>query len=58
MLRLRLGRLPMFAMPGGGGAGRGEEEQLVEDCNVVSIEQCAQCLLPVVTTTGHYLLSG
>ena len=31
---------------------------MVEDPNGVSIEQCAQCLLPVGTTTGHYLLSG
>ena len=39
--------------PEGGG-----EEELVEDPNGVSIEQCAQCLLPVGTTTGHFLLSG
>ena len=31
---------------------------MVEDANGVSIEQCAQCLLPVGTTTGHFLLSG
>ena len=30
----------------------------MEDPNGVSIEQCAQCLLPVGTTTGHFLLSG
>ena len=36
----------------------GEEEELVEDPNGVSIEQCAQCLLAVGTTTGHFLLSG
>ena len=35
----------------------GEEEELVEDPNGVSIEQCAPCLLPVGTTTGHFLLS-
>ena len=28
------------------------------DPNGVSIEQCAQCLLPVGTTTGHILLTG
>ena len=28
------------------------------DSNGVSIEQCAQCLLPVGTTTGHFLLTG
>ena len=37
---------------------RGEEEELVEDPNGVSIEHCAQCLLLVGTTTGHFLLSG
>ena len=31
---------------------------MVEDPNGVCIEQCAQCLLPVGTTTGHFLLSG
>ena len=36
----------------------GEEEELVEDPNGVSIEQCAQCLLPMGITTGHFLLSG
>ena len=36
----------------------GEEEVVVEDPNGVSIEQSAQCLLPVGTTTGHFLLSG
>ena len=36
----------------------GEEEELVEDPNGVSIDQCAQCLLPAGTTTGHFLLSG
>ena len=36
----------------------GEEEELVEDPNGVSIELCAQCLLPVGTTTGHCLLLG
>ena len=35
----------------------GEEEVVVEDPNWVGIEQCAQCLLPVGTTTGHFLLS-
>ena len=30
----------------------------MEDPNGVSIEQCAQCLLSVGTTTGHFLLSG
>ena len=30
----------------------------MEDPNGVSIEQCAQCLLPVGTTTGHFLLSA
>ena len=38
--------------PEGGG------EELVEDPNGVSIEQCAQCLLPVGTTSGLFLLSG
>ena len=38
--------------PEGGGGG------LLEDPDGVSIEQCAQCLLPVGTTTGHFLLSG
>ena len=37
---------------------RGEEEEVVVDPNGVSIEQSAQCLLPVGTTTGHFLLSG
>ena len=36
----------------------GEEEEVVVDPNGVSIEQSAQCLLPVGTTTGHFLLSG
>ena len=36
----------------------GDEEELVEDPNGVSIEECVQCLLPVETTTGHFLLSG
>ena len=36
----------------------GEEEEVVEDPNGVSIEPSAQCLLPVGTTTGHFLLSG
>ena len=36
----------------------GEEEEVVEDPNGVSIEPCAQCLLPLGTTTGHFLLSG
>ena len=31
---------------------------MVVDPNGVSIEQSAQCLLPVGTTTGHFLLSG
>ena len=39
--------------PEGGG-----EEELVEDPNGVNIEQCAQCLHPVGSTTGHFLLSG
>ena len=30
----------------------------MEDPNGVSIEQCAQCLLAVGTTTGYFLLSG
>ena len=33
-------------------------EEVVVDPNGVSIEQSAQCLLPVGTTTGHFLLSG
>ena len=37
---------------------RGEEEELVKDPNVVSIEQCAQCLLPVGTAIGDFSLSG
>ena len=37
--------------PEGGG-----EEVVVDDPNGVSVEQCAQCLLPVGTTTGHFLL--
>ena len=37
---------------GGGG------QELVEDPNGVNIEQCAQCLLPLGTTTGQLLLSG
>ena len=36
----------------------GEEEVVVEDPNGVSIEPSAECLLPVGTTTGHFLLSG
>ena len=36
----------------------GEEEEVVEDPNGVGIEQCAQCLLPVGTTTENFLLSG
>ena len=37
----------------------GEEEEVEEDPNGVSIEPSAQCLLPSVgTTTGHFLLSG
>ena len=36
----------------------GREEEFVEDPNGVSIEQCAQCLLPVGTTTGEFLLTG
>ena len=36
----------------------GEEEEVVVDPNGVSIEQSAQCLLPVGTTKGHFLLSG
>ena len=30
----------------------------MEDPNGVNIEQCAECLLPAGTTTGHFLLSG
>ena len=30
----------------------------MEDPNGVNIEQCAECLLPARTTTGHFLLSG
>ena len=37
---------------------QGEEEEVVVDPNGVSIEQSAQCLLPVGTTTEHFLLSG
>ena len=36
-----------------GGRGRGGE-----DPNGVGIELCAQCLLPVGTTTGFFLLTG
>ena len=36
----------------------GEEGEVVVDPNEVSIEQSAQCLFPVGTTTGHFLLSG
>ena len=36
----------------------GEEEEVVVDPYGVSIQQSAQCLLPVGTTTGHFLLSG
>ena len=36
----------------------GEEEEVEEDPNGVSIEPSAQCLLLVGTTTGHFLLSG
>ena len=36
----------------------GNEEEVVVDPNGVSIEQSAQCLLPVGTTTGHFLLLG
>ena len=36
----------------------GEEEEVVENPNGVSIEPSAQCLLPMGTTTGHFLLSG
>ena len=35
-----------------------EEEVVVEDPNGVTIEQSAQCFLPVGTTTGQFLLSG
>ena len=42
----------------GEGVEGGEEEVVVEDPNGVSIEPSAQCLLPVGTTTGHFLLSG
>ena len=37
---------------------QGEEEEVVVDPSGVSIEQSAQCLLPVGTTTGHFSLSG
>ena len=36
----------------------GEEVVVVVDPNWVSIEQSAQCLLRMGTTTGHFLLSG
>ena len=36
----------------------GEEEVVVVDPNGVSIEQSAQRLLPLGTTTGDFLLSG
>ena len=36
----------------------GEEEEVEEDPNGISIEPSAQCLLLVGTTTGHFLLSG
>ena len=39
----------------------GEQEEVVwllEDPNAVCIEQRAQCLLPVGTTTGHFVLLG
>ena len=36
----------------------GEEEEVEEDPNGVSIEPSAQSLLLVGTTTGHFLLSG
>ena len=36
----------------------GEEVVVVVDPNWVSIEQSAQCLLLMGTTTGHFLLSG
>ena len=36
----------------------GEEEEVVEDPNGVSIEPSAQCLLPVGTSTRHFLLLG
>ena len=39
--------------PEGGG-----EEEGAEDPNGVSIEQCAQCLLPVGTTTRHFFVEG
>ena len=39
--------------PEGGG-----EEEGGGGRNGVSIEQCAQCLLPVGTSTGHFLLTG
>ena len=35
-----------------------EEEVVVEDPYGVNIEQSAQCLLLLGTTTGHFLLSG
>ena len=36
----------------------GGEEEVMEDPDGVSIEQCAQCLLPMGATTGHFLFSG
>ena len=36
----------------------GEKEELVEDHNGVSIEQCAQCLLPVGTKPGIFCCRG
>ena len=36
----------------------GEEEVVAEDPTGVSIEQSAQCLLLLGTTSGHFLLSG
>ena len=41
-----------------GRSRRGGGEELVEDPNGIGIEQCAKCLIPVKTTTGHFLLSG
>ena len=36
----------------------GEEQGRGEDPNGASIGQCAQCLLPLGTTTGHFLWRG
>ena len=43
---------------GGGGGVGGRGEGGGEDPNGVSIEQCAQCFLPVQTTTALFLWRG